>query len=83
MEQNTTKEVFNRQIAKKALDLLLNAGIKSIEDLDSIDYTIKDYEEEFGCNLKEYQKMVNELREGYWEIEEKMEIQDSLHKYLR
>ena len=57
----------NERIAKKALDLLLNSGIKSIEDLDSIDYNIKDYEEEFGCDLSEYQEMVKGLREGYWD----------------
>ena len=68
-------------MAMRTLEFLFNT-IKSVEHLDLIDKTIWDYEKEFRLDLSEYQKMVNELREGYWEIEEKMEIQDSLHKYL-
>jgi len=56
----------DEKIVKKALDILLNAGIKSIEDLDFIDYAIEDYKSEFGCDLNKYQEMVRELREGYW-----------------
>jgi len=69
------------KIAKKTLEFLFNT-VKSVEHLDLIDKTIVDYEKEFGCDLSPHQKMVNELREGYWKNEEKMEIQDSLHKYL-
>lgn len=68
-------------MAIKTLEFLFNT-IKSVEHLDLIDKTIVDYEKEFGRDLSESQKMVNELRKGYWEIEEQMEIQDSLHKYL-
>ncbi len=69
------------KIAIRTLEFLFNT-VKSVEHLDLIDGTIVDYEKEFGCDLSESQKMVNELRKGYWEIEEQMEIQDSLHKYL-
>lgn len=72
----------NEKIAIKTLEFLFST-VKSIEHLDLIDKTIVDYEKEFECDLSESQKMVNELRKGYWEIEEQMEIQDSLHKYLR
>jgi hypothetical protein len=41
--------------------------VKSIEHLDLIDKTIKDYEEEFGHDLSEYQVRVQELKEGYWD----------------
>jgi len=72
---------YKEKMAMKTLDFLFNT-VKSVEHLDLITQTIVDYEKEFGRDLSPYQKMVNELREGYWEIEEKMEIQDGLHKYL-
>lgn len=56
------------KIAKKTLELLFS-NVKSIEHLDLIDGAIKDYKEEFGCNLDEYQTRIKELKEGYWEIE--------------
>ncbi len=61
----------NERIAKKALDILLNAGIKSIEDLDFIDYAIKDYKKEFRCNLDEHKARLDELRKGYWGLKSK------------
>ncbi len=54
------------KIAKKTLEFLLST-VKSVEHLDLIDKTIGDYEEEFGRDLNEYQEMVRELREGYWD----------------
>lgn len=59
----------NEKIVKKTLELLFS-NVKSIENLDLIDNAIKDYEEEFGHDLSEYQARIRELREGYWEIEE-------------
>lgn len=56
----------NERIAKKTLEFLLST-VKSVEHLDLIDKTIEDYEEEFGRDLNEYQEMVRELREGYWD----------------
>ena len=53
-------------ITRKTLELLLS-DVKSTEHVDLIDDAIKDYEEEFGCNLKEYHEKVRELREGYWD----------------
>jgi len=72
---------YKEKIAMETLKFLFNT-VKSVEDLDLITRTIVDYEKEFGRDLSPYQKRVNELRKGYWEIEEKMEIQDSLRKYL-
>jgi len=42
-------------------------NVKSVEHLDLIDDAIKDYQEEFGYNLNEYQARVKELKEGFWE----------------
>jgi len=72
---------YKEKMAMRTLGFLFNT-VKSVERLDLINKTIVDYEWEFGRDLSSHQKMVNELREGYWKNEEKMEIQDSLHKYL-
>ncbi len=61
----------NEKMAKKALELLFG-GVESIEHLDLIDFAIKDYNKEFGCNLDEYQTIVDNLRERYWKMEEEM-----------
>jgi len=71
---------YKEKIAMETLKFLFNT-VKSVERLDLIDRTILDYEKEFGRDLSESQKMVNELRKGYWENEEKIEMQDILHKY--
>lgn len=59
------------KIAKKVLDLLLD-NVDSIEHLDLVDFTIKDYNGEFGCNFNEYQERVDKLKECYFKIEEEM-----------
>jgi len=59
---------MEEKITKKALELLLS-NVKSVEHLDLIDDAIKDYKEEFGHDLSEYQAITKELREGYWETE--------------
>ncbi len=51
-------------LARKTLDLLLR-NVKDVEDLDVIDYAIKDYEEN-GYDWHIYKKLVNELRTGFW-----------------
>ncbi len=51
-------------LARKTLDLLLR-NVKDVEDLDVIDYAIKDYEED-GYDLHIYKKLVKELKEGFW-----------------
>jgi len=71
----------DEKIAMETLKFLFET-VKSVEDLDLITRTIVDYEKEFGRDLSPYQKSVNELRKGYWGIEEQMEIQDSLRKYV-
>jgi hypothetical protein len=71
---------YKEKMAMKTLEFLFNT-VKSVEHLDLITQTIMDYEKEFGRNLSAYQEMVKELREGYWEIEEKMSIQDGLEGY--
>ena len=72
---------YKEKIAMETLKFLFKT-VKSVERLDLIDGTILDYEKEFGRDLSPYQKRVNELRKGYWGIEEQMEIQDSLRKYV-
>ena len=51
-------------LARKTLDLLLR-NVKDVEDLDVIDYAIKDYESE-GYDLHIYNLLVDELRKGFW-----------------
>ena len=51
-------------LARKTLDLLLR-NVKDVDDLDVIDYAIKDYESE-GYDLHIYNLLVDELRKGFW-----------------
>lgn len=51
------------RIINKTLDILLG-NVKSIAHLNLIDYAIKDYEEEFQCNLSQYKLQSKILREG-------------------
>ena len=61
----------NEEITKKALELLFG-DVTLVEHLDLIDYAIKDYQEEFKCDLDEDQAIVDNLKKCYWAIEEEM-----------
>jgi len=68
------------KITKKTIELLLD-NAKSIGCLNLIEDTIADHEEEFGCNLSEYQEIVDDLREYYGEIEEEMEYRMAVKNF--
>lgn len=59
-------------LARRTLDLLLR-NVKDVEDLDTISYAIKDYEED-GYDLHVYKKLVNELKAGFWKDDKKRKI---------
>lgn len=52
-------------IIKKTLEILVG-NIKSVEDLNFVNWAITDYEIEFHIDLKDYRKRLIELRRGYW-----------------
>ncbi len=64
IEKMGEKESKNNSCCKKALEILIR-NTKSIENLDLTERTIEDYETEFGYDLTEYKKRIDEMRRGY------------------
>ena len=56
--------ISKSKCCEKTLEILLK-NAKFVEDLDLIESTIEDYQEEFKVNLIKYKKEVRNIREKY------------------
>jgi len=64
IEKMKEKESENNFCCRRALGILIR-NTKSIENLNLTERTIEDYETEFGYDLTEYKKRIDEMRRGY------------------
>ena len=65
-EMEKERESTNHICCERALEILIR-NTKSVEDLDLVERTLREYETEFGYDLRKYRRRIREMRNGCYQ----------------